>query len=277
MKISDAVRKVCTKGVVSPSRARILLGHIIKFSQEYVLQNPDHILTAQEIASFLSLCHRLENGEPLSRILGCREFWSLNFELSEHTLDPRSDSETLIEAVLKFLPDQKMSLRILDLGTGTGCLLIALLTEYKNSQGIGVDISTGALKTAQKNAAHHGVQDRVHFFKSNWFEQVEGNFDVIVSNPPYIKAGDYKTLDQNVKDFDPKIALVGGGDGLACYRQIIKTTPQHLKGNGILVLEIGYDQRAPVTRLLEDCDFKGIQMLKDLEDRARCLVAQKSA
>lgn len=274
MKISDAVRKVSTRGLVSPYHVRIILGHIINFSQEQVLQNPDHVLPAHHIDVFLSFCDRLENGEPLSRILGYREFWSLNFELSEDTLDPRPDSETLIEAVLKFLPDQKIPLRILDLGTGTGCLLIALLTEYKNAQGIGVDISTGALKTAQKNAVHHGVQERVHFLKSNWFEQVDGKFDVIVSNPPYIKTTDYKTLDQNVRDFDPKRALVGGDDGLDCYRQIIQMAPQYLKRDGILVLEIGYDQKDAIYSLSLPFNLGVRKLYKDLSGLDRCLILQ---
>jgi release factor glutamine methyltransferase len=275
MTVSEVLQKAVKDHCLPISQIRLLLSHALSLSVEELLRDPHQKLGRPSIDAFFSLCNRLQQGEPLSRIVGQREFWSLNFKLSSATLDPRPDSETLIEAVLKLLPDQNRSFDLVDLGTGTGCLLISLLTEYKNAKGIGVDISDEALAIARNNAEINNVERRANFLESHWFKELQDRFDLIVSNPPYIADKVYNTLDQNVRDYDPKVALVGGEAGLDCYRIIIKDAPNYLNRDGIIIFEIGYDQAEDVQNLLEQAGFKGIHVFQDLEGRDRCIAAQK--
>jgi release factor glutamine methyltransferase len=259
---------------LSIASIRILLAHSIHQPIFFLLTHPDHSIEEDHFKTFQTDIQKLKEGSPLSRILGEREFWSLPFKLNDATLDPRPDSECLIDAVLKHFPDKSHPLRILDLGTGTGCLLIALLSEYQNATGVGVDQSLLALDAAQANAnALLETSKRATFVQSNWFSDVQGSFDVIISNPPYITESEYKTLDKNVKEHDPYDALVGGKDGLAAYKNIIQNAAPFLSPKGILVLEIGHQQKDTVSLLLEASGFQIITILKDLSGIDRCLVA----
>ncbi len=217
----------------------------------------------------------LARGVPLSRLMGSREFWGLDFKLSPATLDPRPDTETLIDAILKTFLNGKAPLRILDLGTGTGCIIISLLSEYPEAQGVAVDINPKTLKVAQENAENNGVSDRLTLLQGDWFSPLSPRdaFDIIVSNPPYISESDYKTLDKNVLDFDPLQALVGGKDGLECYRKIAKGFKNHLSPGGALVLELGYDQEEDVHQMF---DSNEIKTFKDLSGIVRCLMISSS-
>ncbi len=255
------------------SHIRQILSHITGKSASYFFTHSNDELSPQQREIFDHRIHQLSQGMPLSRILGEREFWSLPFALNQDTLDPRPDSECLVESVLKYRPDHQASMRILDLGTGSGCLLISLLSEYKNATGIGVDLSFKALDAARQNAQSILKDTRAHFTQSHWFEAVEGLFDVIISNPPYIAQKDYDTLDYHVRGYDPVLALVGGDDGLQCYREIIEKAGPFLKSSGLLALEIGVHQAQSVSDLLKAHGFTKIKIEKDLAGIERCLIS----
>ena len=255
---------------------RALLAYVLSTTPEYLMLYPNLVIDQDASHHFMRLVKELVAGKPLSRIMGRREFWGLTFQLSDETLDPRPDSETLIESVIKMLPDRALPLHILDLGTGTGCLLVALLSEYKNAKGVAVDQSQDALRTAQSNAETNGVGNRFSICQSHWFQNVDGVFDLIVSNPPYISEKDYEALDDNVKNYDPKKALLGGDDGLSDYKTIIKHTPHFLKEKGFLVLEMGYGQCSAITKLLHKSHLKNISVFKDLAGIDRCVLAQRN-
>jgi release factor glutamine methyltransferase len=212
-------------------------------------------------------------GEPVARILGAWEFWGLPFALAPETLVPRPDTETVVEAALAALPDRRARLRLLDLGTGSGCLLVALLTELPDATGLGLDRSAGALATARKNAQANGVGERALFACGDWCASVRGPFDLVVSNPPYIPAATIAGLDREVAEHDPRAALDGGADGLDAYRRILR----EIGAGGILaagapiVVEIGYDQADDVRTLGIDAGltFKGLA--RDLAGHVRAL------
>lgn len=207
-------------------------------------------------------------GEPLWRILGYRDFWKHRFYLSPETLEPRPDTETLIETILQSVPSAK---RILDVGTGTGCILLSLLDEYSDATGVGVDIQEGAVNTARGNAERLSLANRATFIKSNWCDSVEGQFDVIVSNPPYIPSRDIANLESNVRNFDPILALDGGRDGLDPYKILLSVCKKHLVRGGRLFFEIGIGQVDDITRLVEGNSATLIRVVRDLNGVERVL------
>lgn len=212
-------------------------------------------------------------GEPLWRILGAREFWGLRFALSPGTLEPRPDSETLIEAALAHLAARRgEALRILDLGTGTGCLLIAALHEFPQAGGIGIDLSQDALATASANALRNGVAERAEFRLGDWVRGLDGRFDLILSNPPYIASAEVARLDANVRDHDPLLALDGGPDGLCAYRALAAALPGRLESDGLAVLEIGAGQADDVAALMAGAGLRQLASHRDLGGHIRALV-----
>lgn len=212
-------------------------------------------------------------GEPLWRILGAREFWGLSFALSAETLEPRPDSETLIEAALIHLAARRHEpLRVLDLGTGTGCLLIATLREFPQATGLGIDLSPDAVATATGNAARNGVAERVAFRQGDWTDGVMERFDLILSNPPYIASDEVAELDRNVRDHDPHLALDGGLDGLTAYGALAVALPGHLEPGGRAILEIGAGQEADVIALMEQAGLRHLDSCRDLGGHIRALV-----
>jgi len=219
----------------------------------------------------LALERRL-TGEPVARIVGAWEFWGLPFGLSPETLVPRADTETLVEAALAALADRRWPLRILDLGTGSGCILVALLSELPNAFGIGVDRAYPALAQARINAERNGVAKRAAFVNADWTEGLSGAFDLVVSNPPYIASATIADLAPEVRDHDPAVALDGGADGLAAYRTILRsltTGPARLAEGGTLAFEVGYDQSEAVRRLGAEAGFGDGQIIPDLTGHAR--------
>ncbi|MDC0348958.1 peptide chain release factor N(5)-glutamine methyltransferase [Alphaproteobacteria bacterium] len=261
--------------LVNKRHLRVLLSVLMGESLEFLMAYPETKVPQEIVEKFQQKAKELENKKPLSRILGYREFWGMNFDLSSETLDPRSDSEILIEATLKHCPRKYDGLNILDLGTGTGCLIISLLKEYPNALGVAIDQSNQALKTAQKNAETHNVMTRLKVHSGDWFKGIKDTFDIIISNPPYITDQDYESLDISVKDHDPKRALIAGLNGLDCYKKIIKEAPFFLKEGGGLVLEIGQGQGLEIEKLLKIAGLEKFSIYQDLASIDRCFVAQK--
>ena len=270
--LSKAAKALEAAGVEAARReARLLLAEALGMPQSAVFAQPERPLSQSEVASAERLLSRRLAGEPLSRIRGKREFWSLEFTISPDTLDPRPDSEVLVESVLAALPDRAAPLRILDLGTGSGCLLLALLSELPNARGLGVDCSAAALDTARANAQSLGLASRVEFRKGNWAQGLEGGWDAVISNPPYIASVEVEQLEDAVRLYDPPAALDGGDDGLDAYRAILPDIRRLLKPGGLLALEMGWQQEAALRKLLGQQGFEGVQCHLDLGGRARCL------
>lgn len=233
--------------------ARLLLGHVLKVGPERIFSHPEIPLSDVHRIALKKLVGRRLGREPIARILGTREFWSLNFKVDDSTLVPRPDSETLVEAVLTRIEDRHSPLSILDLGTGSGCLLLALLSELKSATGLGVDLSQQALGVARENAITHGLQERVQFVHGNWFDELDRKsqrpFDLIISNPPYIADAEIETLEPDVAKYDPYAALSGGVDGLQAYRQLLPKVSGFISKTGCVVVEIGQDQAQAVSEI----------------------------
>lgn len=254
--------------------ARLLLATAIDCNASDILMQVERSISAAQSARYRDYIKRRCEGEPVSRILGQREFWSLPFSLSNETLDPRPDSETVIETVLKLVGDDKSnSHSVLDLGTGTGCLLLSLLQEWPSATGLGVDVSKDAIGTAYANSKALGMERRACWMVGDWLNAVAGTFDVIVSNPPYIRAGDMCALQTEVRVYDPKKALDGGLDGLEHYRKIIPDLGRILAPGGVVVLEIGFDQEQDVRLLLSSARLTRIESHRDLGGQVRCVSA----
>jgi release factor glutamine methyltransferase len=216
--------------------------------------------------------------EPVGRILGSREFWGLPFRLSPETLEPRPDTETLVETALARIPDRNAPLSLLDLGTGTGCILVALLSELPRARGLGIDRAEGAARIARANAAANGVGDRAAFLVGDWAGAVGDGFDLVVSNPPYIRADVVPTLGPEVTEHDPGLALDGGMDGLVAYRAILADLDRLLAPGGFALLEIGFDQSDDLARLTDAAGFDLAGVAADLGGRPRVVtVARRRA
>ncbi len=258
--------------------ARILLQHILGIDRETLLADDTRMLTLNEHKAYQALIAQRLERKPVSQLIGAREFFGRVFCVTEDTLDPRPDSETLIEAVLAKFRDRKAALRILDLGTGTGCLLLTLLSEYENATGVGVDISEAALQVSHKNAEALGLKTRAMFMQSRWTEKMEqgGNgwekFDIVISNPPYIATGDIAFLAPEVNQHEPHLALDGGYDGLDCYRELIPQFARLLATNGLAVLEIGAGQAIDVCTIATNIGIKIVEIRHDLGSIERCIV-----
>lgn len=233
--------------------ARILLCRLGDFSFEDLVRDPDVLMPQSALEALEQAKGRRLSGEPVSRLLGERSFWHHDFLLNSETLDPRADTETLVEAALAFVSGDEISTirpYILDIGTGTGCILISLLTEWPDAFGVGLDVSEKALRAAQVNAVRAGVQDRVAFVAGDWLASVNARFDLIVSNPPYIPSKDIEGLAPEVRRFDPRRALDGGESGLEAYRNIAPVLPGLLSPRGAVLFEVGAGQAEEVRDIL---------------------------
>jgi release factor glutamine methyltransferase len=267
---------LATVGFVEPRRqARRLLAAALGLSAVEVFAHPEKPLDASEQARVAAMLRRMAAREPLSRIIKVREFWGLDLLLSADTLDPRPESETLVEAVLSELSDRTLPYRLLDLGTGTGCLLLALLSECRQATGIGVDIAPGAAHTAQQNARLLGLAGRAHFIAGDWAAAIGGRFDRVVANPPYIASADIALLMPEVRDHDPHIALDGGADGLAAYRGIAADLPRLLRPGGLFAAEIGAGQAESVAAILRQCGLAIDAVVPDLAGIGRVVIARR--
>lgn len=269
-------------GIASGSLdADLLLAHVLKLDRVGLVLARDRLLTTEELAAYRGLLQRRAAHEPVAYILGEREFHGLSFRVGPHTLIPRPDSETLVDTVLEHLPDKTKPLRLLDLGTGSGALLISLLACLPNAIGTGTDLSEEALDIARHNARLLNDSARVCFRQGNWFEALPeqvGRFDIIISNPPYIPTKDMADLMDDVRDYEPALALDGGEDGLSCYRRLIRAAPDFLASDGLIAFEVGQGQAEAVCSLLSEA-FAQAQtgVCYDLAGIARVVFADMSA
>lgn len=230
---------------------------------------------AEGLARLDVLVGRRAGGEPVARILGRREFWGLDFALAPETLVPRPDSETIVETALAEIGPRDRAFRALDLGTGTGCLLLAILSERPRAHGVGVDLSPAAAAAARSNAAALGLSDRASFVVGSWGAPLNGRFDLVASNPPYIESADIAGLEREVRIHDPRLALDGGADGLDAYRAIAAGLGALLAEDGVAVLELGAGQGDAVSTLLAEAGFETTRVVPDLGGVPRALAARR--
>jgi release factor glutamine methyltransferase len=273
--LAEAAATLARAGFAEPRRrARRLVALALDLTAAEVLARPELVLDEQRSDHIRFALGRMVDHEPLSRILGHREFWGLEFSLSPDTLDPRPETETVVEAVLRRFPDRKAPFSFLDLGTGTGCILLALLTEFPAATGFGLDLALGAGLTARHNAAALGLAARAHFLVGDWGTAVSGKFDVIVSNPPYIDRAALADLPREVILYDPWLALDGGLDGLCAYRSLVADLPRLLKLEGVFACEVGSGQASAVAAMLRANGLAIDGCERDLAGTMRCVVAR---
>ena len=253
--------------------SELLLSKILNKKREEIIANLKQKIDLKKINEFNKLIYRRSLQEPMAYIINEKEFWSKKFEVNTKTLIPRPETELMLYNLIRMF--SKKSISILDIGTGSGCILISLLGDIINAKGIGIDISEKALNIAKKNALNHGVLNRVKFFKRSISNLNHLKFDLIVSNPPYIQTRDLKNLDDCIKKYEPKIALDGGNDGLDVIKKVIYKSCKILKLNGLLAIEIGNGQYKKVSNILLKKLFRIEYNIKDYGNNTRCLIARK--
>ena len=258
---------------ISTSRldSELLLSKILDKNREEILINLEKKICQKHFLKYKQLIQRRSQCEPIAYIVKEKEFWSKNFLVSSDTLIPRPETELIVEKLTKIFEEKKIS--ILDIGTGTGCILISLLSELKNSKGIGIDISKKALRIAEKNSEQHGMKNKIKFFHKSLDSKFYQKFDLIVSNPPYIKKSEIKNLKEDVRKFEPRIALDGGNDGLDLIKKVIYKSKYILKIKGMLALEIGNEQFNKVSKILKKNNFKIEHIIKEYKDNIRGIIS----
>ena len=254
--------------------SEILMAKALGKKREYIILNNNKIIKEQNLKYFKKLVHERATRKPIAYLLKKKSFWNSEFYVNKNTLIPRPDTEIILEQVLKFTKN-KNYLNILDIGVGSGCILLSILKERKNFYGTGIDISRNSLDICKMNAKKLLLDRRVKFFKSDVDKFAIGKYDLVVSNPPYIKTSDLKYLESDVIKFEPKLALDGGLDGLSVIRKVIKKSSELLKKNGKFILEIGFDQKNKVIKLLNNKGFYINSTVKDLANNDRCIISTK--
>ena len=251
--------------------SELLLSKILKKNREEILINLDQEICQKNLSRYKELILRRSQHEPIADILENKEFWSKFFFVSPDTLIPRPETELMVEKLIEIFKEKKIS--ILDMGTGSGCILISLLSELKNSTGVGIDISKKALKVAKKNSDKHRMKNKIKFFNKSLESKFYQKFDLIVSNPPYIKSNEIKNLKEDIRKYEPRIALDGGNDGLDLIKKIIYKTKYILKVKGMLALEIGNAQYKKVSKILIKNNFRTEHIIRDYKDNIRCIIS----
>ncbi|MFQ5971323.1 MAG: peptide chain release factor N(5)-glutamine methyltransferase [Alphaproteobacteria bacterium] len=271
--LAAATRRLAAAGIEHARLdARLLVARAAGVAVEDLIRDPARELTSREHRALQGLVGRRARREPLAHITGRREFWSLELAVSREVLTPRPESETLVDAVLERLPDRNSGVRILDLGTGSGCLLLALLSELVHATGVGVDRSEAALSVARWNARRLGLAGRAHFVVGDWGTALTGAFDVMMCNPPYVPSGLLSRLMPEVSANEPRLALDGGPDGLSAYGAVLADVRRLMAPDGLAALEVGQGQRRAVAALAEGAGLALAGVRDDLSGTERCLV-----
>ena len=273
--ISEAYRKLKKSGIKTAKLdSEILMSKVIQKDRAFVILNSDYDLKKNLLNSYKDLIQKRSIGTPVSYLTGTKNFWNYDFKINENVLIPRPDTELIIQEILN-LTKNKNKLRFLDVGTGSGCIILTILKERKDFYGIGIDISKKSLDLAKINRDNLGVKNRLKFLKSDIDNFNYGKYDLIISNPPYIRHYDLKYLERDVVNFEPKLALNGGIDGLSEIRKVINKSSVLVKKNGKLILEIGFNQKNIVKKLLIKKGFYINKVLKDLAKNYRCIISTK--
>tara|TARA_B100000989_G_scaffold292571_1_gene268686 strand:- start:179 stop:1021 length:843 start_codon:yes stop_codon:yes gene_type:complete len=279
MNIEIAIKNACKelrKNKISSAAldSELLLSKVINKNREFILLNLDKELDQNDQEHFKDLIIKRSQGKPLAYLTGIKSFWNYDFKINEKVLIPRPDSEIIIEQVLDIYKN-KNNLNFLEVGIGSGCIALSILKEKKSFLATGIDLSKESIKICRFNANKLGVGNRIKLIKSDVDNLIFRKYDLIVSNPPYIKKLDLSMLDKEVKNYEPKLALDGGLEGLSVIKKVIEKSTDLIKINGKLILEIGYDQREPVKKMLNENNFYINRILKDLANNDRCIVSTK--
>ena len=254
--------------------SEILLSNLIKRDKKHIILNPKELLNSEQLDKFKSLIERRKKGEPIAYLINKKEFWKDEFFVNKDVLIPRPDTELIIEQVLKIY-SKDVQLQALDIGTGSGCILLSILKERPNFYGTGIDISKKSINVSKFNAKQLNLMNRVKFFHSSVDNFKIGKYDLIVSNPPYIELLNLKYLEKDVVNFEPKLALSGGLDGFSKIRKVINKTGALIKKNGKFILEIGFNQKNKVKKILKEEGFYVNKAIKDYGNNDRCIISTK--
>ncbi|GHM57920.1 MAG: release factor glutamine methyltransferase [Candidatus Mesenet longicola] len=271
--LKESINNLSLCGIYTPRLdSEILIGHVLGLERSFIIANYDYEVEEEHEKSFLELISKRCKRYPIAQIIGKREFWGLDFLVNQHVLDPRPDSETIILAVLKYYRNKNTRLRIVDFGTGTGCLLISILHEYKHSIGIGFEKNVNSYRVALSNIKKHTLLSRAKIVLGSW-ENSNGLFDLIISNPPYIKKSMLKKLQPEVQN-EPIIALDGGSNGLKCYLSILPILKRSLKKGGFAILEIGESQNN-IKKIIPFYGLIFVSYAYDLSGNKRCIIIRQ--
>ena len=273
--LANATKILKNASIVSSKLdCELLLSNVLKIKRENMLVDLNKEINHQDFINFNKLINRRKKNEPVAYIIGYKEFWNKQYKVNSDVLIPRPDTEILVEEVIKSIQINS-SLNILDIGTGTGCVLLSVLSERKKCYGIGLDISKKAINIAKHNAKIQQIKNRIKFINSSIDKFYVGKYDLIISNPPYIKTGDIKNLDKGVSFYEPEVALNGGQDGYSKIREVVYKSSVLIKKKGKLFLEIGYNQKNEVIRILNYNKFYINRIVKDLGKNNRCIISTK--
>ena len=273
--LSEGINILQKNKIANPQLdSEILLSNSIKRDKKHIILNPKEILDSEQLGKFKSLIERRKKGEPIAYIINKKEFWKDEFFVNKDVLIPRPDSELIIEQVLKIY-SKDVQLQVLDIGTGSGCILLSILKERSNFYGTGIDISKKSINVSKFNAKQLNLTNRVKFFYSSVDNFNNGKYDIVVSNPPYIKQSSLKYLEKDVVNFEPKLALSGGFDGFSKIRKVINKASILIKKNGKFILEIGFNQKNKVIKILKEEGFYVNKAIKDYGNNDRCIISTK--
>ena len=273
--LSEGINILQKNKIANPQLdSEILLSNSIKRNKKHIILNPKEVLNLEQLGKFKNLIERRKKGEPIAYLINKKEFWKDEFFVNKDVLIPRPDSELIIEQLLKIY-SKDVQLQVLDIGTGSGCILLSILKERSNFYGTGIDISKKSINVSKFNAKQLNLTNRVKFFHSSVDNFNNGKYDIIVSNPPYIEQLSLKYLEKDVVNFEPKLALSGGFDGFSKIRKVINKASILIKKNGKFILEIGFNQKNKVIKILKEEGFYVNKAIKDYGNNDRCIISTK--